>query len=263
MASAVVAFLPQHVLKRIKALSFINAVTYVNENLDPNFSPYILKDNFAAKGLPLTCASGALRNFNSPYDSTVATRLRNKGYDVIGKSNLDEFGMGSGTTDSIFGPVKNPWSLMSPLFAGFGADDWKRPDQDFVIAGGSSGGSAAAVAANLTSFAIGSDTGGSIRLPAAFCGVLGFKPSYGVISRYGLVALANSFDTPGIFARNVETVREIFEVPIDELHGSLCFKSYAASYDLHLHFLIPHIFPQKSDIRMSKSNKISFIVSVV
>ena len=126
MASAVGAFLPQHVIKRIRSLSFINAVTFINENFDHNFSPYILKDNFAAKGLPLTCASGALDNFISPYDSTVATRLRNKGYDVIGKSNLDEFGMGSGTTDSIFGPVKNPWSLTSPLFANLKPEDWRK-----------------------------------------------------------------------------------------------------------------------------------------
>ena len=208
-AKSLEAVSANQVVKNVQRLSFLNAVTNINHNFEknsPEKKPYLIKDNFAVKGMPLTCASAALENFISPYDATVVTRLRNAGYDVIGKTNLDEFAMGSGSVDSIFGPVKNPWSML------FSDEFDMTSGSDFYVAGGSSGGSAAAVAANLVPFAVGSDTGGSIRLPAALCGVLGFKPSYGVVSRHGLVSLANAFDTPGLFARDASLLESVFKV---------------------------------------------------
>ena len=148
---AIKSFLPGKVIKNIKALSFLNAITHINANFDSNYSPYLIKDNFAVKGMPLSCASAALRNLVSPYDATVVSRLRNNGYDAIGRTNMDEFAMGSGSVDSVYGPVVNPWTVLN-------VNNERRSD-DFIITGGSSGGSAAAVAADLVPFAIGSDTG--------------------------------------------------------------------------------------------------------
>ncbi|XP_075257872.1 glutamyl-tRNA(Gln) amidotransferase subunit A, mitochondrial-like [Convolutriloba macropyga] len=212
---AIKSFLPGKVIKNIKALSFLNAITHINANFDSNYSPYLIKDNFAVKGMPLSCASAALRNLVSPYDATVVSRLRNNGYDAIGRTNMDEFAMGSGSVDSVYGPVVNPWTVLN-------VNNERRSD-DFIITGGSSGGSAAAVAADLVPFAIGSDTGGSIRLPAAFCGVLGFKPSYGAVSRHGLVSLANAFDTPGIFSRSAHILKDVFESLVSK--GSCIYDS--------------------------------------
>lgn len=153
---------------------------------------YVVKDNIASG--KTTCGSGILSNYVSPFNATVVELLAAAGYSVRGKANLDEFGMGSGNTNSYFGAVKNP------LFEG-----------DF-IAGGSSGGSAAAVAAGDCDFALGTDTGGSVRLPAAHCGVYGFKPSYGRVSRWGVVAYAQSLDTVGILGNSVDTVKEVFGI---------------------------------------------------
>ena len=155
--------------------------------------PLGIKDIFCTKGVETTCASKILRGFVPPYESTVTERLAVAGAVALGKLNMDEFAMGSSNENSSFGPVRNPWSLAH-------------------VPGGSSGGSAAAVAASLCAGATGTDTGGSIRQPAALCGVVGIKPTYGRVSRYGVVAFASSLDHPGPFARTVEDTATLLEV---------------------------------------------------
>jgi aspartyl-tRNA(Asn)/glutamyl-tRNA(Gln) amidotransferase subunit A len=203
--------LTQYFLSRIEQQEHLNAFITV----DPDFSlaqareadqqiqqgdrsaligvPIAHKDIFCTKGMLTTCGSRILSNFVSPYDATVIDRLNQNGAVILGKTNMDEFAMGSSNETSYYGPVKNPWD-------------------NATVPGGSSGGSAAAVAARIAPAATGTDTGGSIRQPAAFCGVTGFKPSYGQVSRYGMIAFASSLDQGGPITHSAEDAALLLNV---------------------------------------------------
>ena len=200
----------------------INAATRADEarregNSSPLLGiPMLHKDIFCTQGLPTTCASKMLADFVAPYDATVVTRLAQAGMVTLGKCNMDEFAMGSSNETSHFGACKNPW-------------DTSR------VPGGSSGGSASAVAAGLAPLATGTDTGGSIRQPAALCGITGLKPTYGRVSRYGMIAFASSMDQAGPMARTAEDCALVLEAmagadPLD----STCVDQPVPCYALHL-----------------------------
>ncbi len=213
--------LTQHYLARINKAQALNAFIHIDaegalasalradiqlqsgKGVGLTGIPMAHKDIFCTKRMPTTCGSKMLAQFQSPYDATIVNRLEQQGAILVGKTNMDEFGMGSSNEHSYFGPVKNPWNLD-------------------CVPGGSSGGSAAAVAAGLLPFATGSDTGGSVRQPAAFCGISGLKPTYGLVSRWGMVAYASSLDQAGPMARSAEDLALILQAMagFDELDST-------------------------------------------
>src|ERR1043166_8458871 len=208
-----------HAFLEINRVGGLNRAAEIDECADKNNLslvgvPVAIKDNICVKGLQTSCGSRILGPYKPPYNATAIDRLIEAGAVVIGKTNCDEFAMGSSNENSAFGPVKNPWDLSR-------------------VPGGSSGGSAAAVAAGIVPVALGSDTGGSVRQPAAFSGVIGVKPTYGRVSRYGLVGFGSSLDQIGIFARKATDAATVLGViagrdPHDATTADVAVTNYAS-----------------------------------
>jgi aspartyl-tRNA(Asn)/glutamyl-tRNA(Gln) amidotransferase subunit A len=192
----------------------LHAFLHVNRDAPAGVLPIAIKDNIVTTDMPTTCASRILGDFVSPFDAHAVERLRARGASILGKANLDEFAMGSSTEHSAFGVTRNPWDRTR-------------------VAGGSSGGSAAAVAARMVPVALGSETGGSVRQPAAFCGVLGLKPTYGRVSRRGLVAFASGLDQIGIVTKTARDCAETLGIiaghdPLDSTSSTAPVDDYTA-----------------------------------